>query len=63
MVFTQAEIQKIVDVMSKNDEIVSSVIVAKIKQVTEKSIHGRYSLRTTDWLVENGKKSKKRGRK
>lgn len=51
-------IEKALDFTAKNNENLSfDCLKLKIEQVRSKSINKRYTLRTTDWCVENGKKS------
>lgn len=53
-------IEKALDFTSENSENLSfTCLKLKIEQVRSKSINKRYTLRTTDWCVENGKKSAK----
>jgi len=42
---------------NNNEDLLFDCLKLKIEQVREKSINKRYTLRTTDWCVENGKKS------
>lgn len=51
-------IEKALDFTAENNENLSfNCLKLKIEQVRSKSINKRYTLRTTDWCVENGKKS------
>lgn len=53
-------IEKALDFTAENNENLSfNCLKLKIEQVRSKSINKRYTLRTTDWCVENGKKSAK----
>ena len=61
MVFEDWElisIEKALDFTAKNcEELSFDCIKLKIEQVRSKSMNRRFSLRTTDWCSENGKKS------
>ena len=61
MVFEDWElitIEKALDFTAENSDNLSfNCLKLKIEQVRSKSINKRYTLRTTDWCAENGKKS------
>ena len=63
MIFEERELETISKALENSDSLVCSMIKLKLDEIRSQSLNKRYSLRTTDWLVENGKKSKKRGRK
>lgn len=48
---------------SHKEELSFDCLKLKIEQVRNNSVNKRYSLRTTDWCVENGKKSAETRRK
>ena len=51
-------IEQALDFTAKNNNTLNfECLKLKIEQVRESSINKRYSLRNTDWLVQNGKKS------
>lgn len=61
MIFENWELQKIID--SLGDDVSSVNIKIKIEKLMSSSVYKRYSLRTTDWLVENGRKSARNKKK
>jgi hypothetical protein len=61
LIFENWELQKIID--SLGDDVSSANIKIKIEKIMASSVHKRYSLRTTDWLVENGRKSARNRKK
>ena len=63
MIFEERELETISKALENSDSLACSMIKLKLDEIRSQSLNKRYSLRTTDWLVENGKKSKKRGRK
>lgn len=51
-------IEKALDYTAQNvPELSFDCLKIKIERIRSESINKRYTLRTTDWLVENGKKS------
>lgn len=58
MVFEEIELRHLVKELEKSDDLILFSIKSKIEQVMQESVHKRYTLRTTDWCVENGKKNK-----
>ena len=60
MIFEDWELKVIEDKLSDND-LVDFGIKVKIKEIRKISNNKRYTLRTTDWLSESGKK--RRGKK
>lgn len=63
MVFEEMELRHLMEELEKSDDLILFSIKNKIEQVMQQSIHGRYTLRTTDWCVENGKKNKGKNKK
>lgn len=63
MVFEEIELKHLIKELEKSDDLILFSIKTKIEQVMQQSIHKRYTLRTTDWCVENGKKNKGRTKK
>ena len=63
MVFEEIELKHLIKELEKSDDLVLFSIKTKIEQVMQQSIHKRYTLRTTDWCVENGKKNKGKTKK
>ena len=61
MVFTKNEILKISESLRKNNDILSLLIKSKIDELLGTTVNGNFSIRNTDWCVENGRKN--RGRK
>lgn len=60
MIFTDIELDTIIKVLGNNTDtnwFVANSIISKLNKIRGESINKRYSLRTTDWLVENGRKS------
>ena len=57
MVFEEIELKRLIKELEKSDDLILFSIKTKIEQVMQQSIHKRYTLRTTDWCVENGKKN------
>lgn len=60
MIFEDWELKVIEGKLSDND-LVDFGIKVKIKEIRKTSNNKRYTLRTTDWLSESGKK--RRGKK
>ena len=60
MIFEDWELKVIEDKLNDND-LVDFGIKLKIKEIRKTSNNKRYTLRTTDWLSESGKK--RRGKK
>ena len=60
MIFEDWELKVIEDKLNDND-LVDFGIKLKIKEIRKTSHNKRYTLRTTDWLSESGKK--RRGKK
>lgn len=65
MVFEEWELRKIIESLSKGSkkDLSADLIRLKLEQVMMSSINKRYTIRTTDWCVENGKKSAGRRKK
>ena len=55
MIFEDWELKVIEDKLNEND-LVDFGIKLKIKEIRKTSNNKRYTLRTTDWLSESGKK-------
>ena len=60
MIFEDWELKVIEDILNEYD-LVDFGIKVKIKEIRKTSNNKRYTLRTTDWLSESGKK--RRGKK
>lgn len=64
MIFEEYELKRIIYCLQhnnkNNEDLLCEVIRLKLEQLMLISVNKRYSLRTTDWCVENGKKSKRR---
>ena len=57
-------IEKALEFTAKSSDVLCfDTIKIKIDKIRSESKNKRYSLRTTDWLVENGKKSARNRRK
>lgn len=63
MIFEDYELVQIIkclDEKSRNDEsLIFNSLKSKLEELRKQSIHKRYTFRTTDWLVEAGKKTNK----
>lgn len=61
MVLTEWELNTIVaSLESGGDNIVKEMIADKIRNLQSSSKNKRYTIRSTDWLSEAGKKSKRK---
>ena len=61
MILTEWELNTIVDSLENDgDNIVKQMIVDKIRNLQSSSRNKRYTIRSTDWLSEAGKKSKRK---
>lgn len=61
MVFTKNEILKISESLGMSNDVFSLLIKSKIDELLGTTVNGNFSIRNTDWCVENGRKN--RGRK
>lgn len=58
MIFEKWELERICK--NLDDKTLADFgIKMKLEEIMKKSVNKRFSLRTTDWCVENGKKSRK----
>lgn len=60
MVFEDWELNIIVESLENNGNLMSDMIINKISKLQSNSNIKRYSLRSTDWLSEAGKKRNRR---
>ena len=61
MVFAKNEILKISESLGMSNDVFSLLIKSKIDELLGTTANGNFSIRNTDWCVENGRKN--RGRK
>ena len=61
MVFAKNEILKISESLGMSNDVFSLLIKSKIDELLSTTVNGNFSIRNTDWCVENGRKN--RGRK
>ena len=60
MLFEDWELNIIVESLENNGNLMSDMIINKISRLQSNSNIKRYSLRSTDWLSEAGKKRNRR---
>lgn len=61
MILTEWEMNTIVDSLEADgDNMVKGMIADKIRNLQSSSHNKRYTIRSTDWLSEAGKKSKRK---
>ena len=56
MILEEWELNLIVDSLKSNSNLMNDSIIYKIKTIQSQSRNKRYTLRSTDWLSEAGKK-------
>lgn len=56
MILEEWELNLIVDSLNSNSNLMNDSIIYKIKTIQSQSRNKRYTLRSTDWLSEAGKK-------